>query len=109
MLLVEGLAEFGHHRVIVETLDGPDVDSVARDRESDAGSLGLAVDEHSAGAADPVLAAQVRPCQPFVFAQIVGQGQSRLDPRRNFPAIQVQRHIIHRANVLATARLIATA
>ena len=75
----EGAAQARHDRVVVEALDGAHLGAVAGKRVGDAGARDLAVDLHRAGAADAVLAAQVRAGQQQMLAQEVGQVGARLD------------------------------
>ena len=54
---------------------------VAGDRIGDAGARGLAVDQHRAGAAHAVLAAEMRAGEPQLLAQEIGEVRARLDQR----------------------------
>ena len=56
-----------------QPLDGLDLMAVRLHRQQQAGTHRLAVEEHRAGTADPVLAADVSPGQPEVLTQEVGE------------------------------------
>ena len=62
-----------------QALDGLDLAVVDLDAEHEAGARRRAVDQHGAGAADAVLAADVRPGVAEVVAQHVRQRPPRLD------------------------------
>ena len=59
----ERLPQPSHDRVIFIAFDGGDFTAFAGHGEGDARARGLAVNEHRAGAADAVFAAEVRSCQ----------------------------------------------
>ena len=69
MVLAERLLERVELAVAHESLDRQELGAVGLDREHDAGTRGLAVDQNSARAADAVLAADVRARQAEVLAQ----------------------------------------
>ena len=66
-------------RAPLEPLDGLDLGAVGLHGEQQAGADGDAVEPDGAGAADAVLAADVRAGQPERVAQEVGEQQARLD------------------------------
>ena len=59
-------------------------------REDEAGAHRLAVDQHGAGAADAVLAADVGAGQPQLVAQAVGERQARLDVDADLLAVDLE-------------------
>src|SRR3954469_3881247 len=73
VLAREGRAQFGRDLILVETLDGFDAASRARDRECQAGTGRLAVQQNRAGAAYAMLAAKVRAGQAEPLAQEIGK------------------------------------
>jgi len=62
-----------------QAFDGGDLAAVGLDGEHGAGFHGLAVERHSARAADGGLAADMRPGVPGYFAQIMNEQHARLD------------------------------
>jgi hypothetical protein len=71
--LVEGLLHRPHPAVRgAQALDRGDRGTVEGDREQQAGPHRCAVDQHRAGAADPVLAPDVGAGEPHVVTQRVG-------------------------------------
>ncbi len=74
-----------------QPLDGGELVAVGLDRQHQAGAHRLAVDEHRAGAADAVLAADVGAGEAELVAQEVGEQQPRLDLALVGPA--VDRHL----------------
>ena len=77
MALLERLLHRTERSVGVRAaLDGGDLLAVDADGEEETGPHRLAVDEHRAGAADAVLAADVGAGQPQVVAQRVGEQPS---------------------------------
>src|SRR5437870_5138276 len=65
-------------RAVSEALHGLDLVAVRLDGEHEAGADRLAVQQHGAGAAHPVLASNVRSGEAQVVAQEVGEEQPRL-------------------------------
>ena len=90
-----------------EAFDGLDRAPVAADRQYQAGARRLAVDQDGAGAAHPMLAAQMRPGQVAPLAQEIGERQ----PRRH---VVGECHVVdpepHRSHAVAScaARIAAT-
>ena len=105
----EGLTQAGHRRVIVEALDGAHAGAVAGHRKGDAGAGDLAVDLHSAGAADAVLAADVRAGEQEVLAQEVGQVRAWGHVGLDRLAVDGESDAGHAASTCAMARRTATA
>src|SRR5207237_6015601 len=73
-----------------ESLDGAHLGALGLHREHQAGAHRLAVDQHGAGAAHAVLAAQVRAGEPAVLAQRVGEVAPRLGLDREGFAVDLQ-------------------
>ena len=65
--------------VVRQALDRDDLGAFGLHREHQAGAHRLAVDQHGAGAADAVLAADMGAGQPQMMAQAIGERQARLD------------------------------
>ena len=65
-----------------EPLDSAYPRALGLHREHQAGAHRLVVDQHSAGPADAVLAAQVRAGEATILAQRIGQAAPRLDADR---------------------------
>ena len=59
-------------------------------REHQAGAHRLAVDQHGAGAADAVLAADMGAGEPQLVAQAIGQRQARLDVDADLLAVDLE-------------------
>ena len=98
------LAERLLHRVHVrparaEPLDRGHLVAVDRHREQQAGPHRLAVEQHRAGAADAVLAADVRAGQPQVVAQEVGQQPARRHAGVARHAVDGQPYVVQRVGV----------
>ena len=70
-----------------QALDGADLLAVGLHREHQAGAHRLAVDDHGAGAADAVLAADMGAGLAAILADGVGQGAPRLDRDRVLVAV----------------------
>ncbi len=73
VVLVERGAQVAHHGVVVVAFDGHHLAARAGAGKGDAGAHGLVVDQHGAGPANPVLAAQVGAGQALCVAQEVAQ------------------------------------
>ena len=68
---------------VAEPFDGADVLALRLHREHQAGAHRLAVEDDRAGAADAVLAADMRAGLPAIVADGVDQRLARLDPDRS--------------------------
>ncbi len=97
MLARECGAQIGHQRVILEAFDRADLLSVALHRERDARARRLTVDQHGAGTAYPMLAAQVRAGDAALLAQEISQVRPRLDLSLDPLAVDVQCDRFHAA------------
>src|SRR5439155_1467571 len=75
-----------------EALDGRQLSAVRLHREHQAGAHRLAVEQHGAGAAHAVLAADVGAGEPQVLAEEVAQAEPRLDVAPVLAAVYV-RHV----------------
>src|SRR5205807_4266205 len=62
-----------------EALDGAHILAVCLDGEHQAGACAMAVDKDGAGAADAVLAAEMRAREAELVAQEIGEREARLD------------------------------
>ena len=78
--VLQGRKPLGRRR---QPLNGADVESVHLHRERQAGARRDAVDLHRAGAADAVLAADMRPGRTDEVAQRVGEQRCAARPRRS--------------------------
>ena len=78
-----------------ERLDGGHLAPFRLHAEQQTGARRVPVDEHRAGAADPVLAAQVGAGQPQAVAQRVGQRHSRLHVELHLGAVDGKGHLGH--------------
>src|SRR5262245_66068814 len=78
-MLAEGRLQRREALVARETFDGGDLRALGLHREHEARAHCRAVDQHRAGAADAVLAADMRAGEAEVMAQAVGERQPRLD------------------------------
>src|SRR5688572_13639496 len=102
--LVQRLLQGRELSVLRHRLDGGDLVALHLHRVDEAGARGLAVDEHRAGAAHAVLAADMRSGEPAVLAQHVGEELPRLCANRVALSIYVQFEFKH----LTTARFTRT-
>src|SRR5262249_19195760 len=73
--------------------DRPDLPAISLDREHQAGTDRLAVEDDGAGAADAMLAADMRAGLAAVIADSVDQGLARLDTDRVRLAVDRQRDV----------------
>src|SRR5262245_33889754 len=90
-----------------QALDGADLGAVGLHAEHQARPGRAAVHQYGAGAADPVLAAQVRAGIAQVVAQHVGQGPARLHGEFVLTPVDAQVdavHVLHAAPSPAGAR-----
>ncbi len=92
-----------------EALDGADLAPLGLDREHQAGAHRVAVDQHGAGAADAVLAAEMGAGEAAVLAERVGERAPRLDRDRVRRAVHRERDRPpgHAAAFLSAARIAA--
>ena len=79
VMLVERLLQRVQLPMRAEALDRLDAAAVGLHREHQAGAHAVAVDQHRAGAAHAVLAADMGAGQPERVAQEIGEQQARLD------------------------------
>ena len=85
----EGALQRMQRRAVRQPFDGADRLALRLHREHQAGAHRLAADDHRAGAADAVLAADVRAGQPAVLADRVDQRLARLDADGVVAAVDV--------------------
>ena len=74
-----------------QSLDGANIATLGLHRERQAGARRHAVDGDRAGAADPVLAADMRARRADLMAQRVGEQHARLDLDRDGRPLRVKR------------------
>jgi hypothetical protein len=74
-----GLKGIQFSRRAGEAFDSPQIVAVGLNREHDARSNGLAVEQDGAGAADTVLAADVRAGEPEIVSDEIAEEQAWLD------------------------------
>ena len=86
VMLHEGALQRIELVAVRQAFDGADLLAVRLHREHQARAHRLAVDEHRAGAADAVLAADMRAGLPAILADRVGQRAPRLDANGMAPA-----------------------
>ena len=103
MLASEGGAERDGDFVVVEAFDGGHPGAVASDGIGDACACRHVVQQHGAGAADAVFAAEMGTGQMQSIAQEIGEVGARLDHRLDGARIDDQRNRGH-ARASATAR-----
>jgi hypothetical protein len=88
-----------------EPLDSAHPRTLGLRREHQAGAHRLVVDQHGAGTADAVLAAEMRAGEATILAQCVGQGAPRLDADRALITVHRERDVLfiaHCASHLAS-------
>src|SRR5262249_15714434 len=94
-----------------QSFDRGDLDTVGLHREQQAGAHRRAVEQHGAGAAGAVLAADVGAGQPEIGAQEIGEMPARLDLAGEAAAIDVEGDGLsggHQLKAIADRPLIAT-
>ena len=101
MMAAEGLLQRAEVLVSGQRLDGRDRAPVGLDGEQAAAAHRDAVEEHGARAADPVLAADVRPREPEPVAEEVREQEPRLDRLPHGRAVHGERDLDHRAASIA--------
>ena len=80
MAFLEGLLDRMQRAVLAgERLDRPHLVARGLDREGEAGAPGLAVDQHGAGAADAVLAADMGAGEAKLVAEEIGEQHADAD------------------------------
>ena len=79
VMLAEGFLQRREVGIVGQPFDGHDLGALGLHREHQAGAHRGAVDDDGAGAAHPVLAADMGPGQPQMVTQAVRQRQPRLD------------------------------
>ena len=89
MVLDEGALQRVQLVAIGQSLDGADRLAVGLHGEHQAGAHGLVVDDHGAGAAHAVLAADMGAGLAAIVADGVDQRFARLDPDRIIAAVDV--------------------
>jgi hypothetical protein len=95
----EGFLQGIEPSVGFEAFDGLNLTSVGLDAEKEARPGRKAVEQNGAGAADPMLAPQVRPRVAKVVAYDIGKGPARLDLGLMEAAVNgnlYSMHIFHR-------------
>ena len=107
MISAKRLAQFARELVVIEAFDRRDLGARAGDRERDAGSRRLAVQQHCASAADAVLATQMRARQAAALAQRVGQTHARRQGQLVNPPVDGEGEFRHAISRTARARIAA--
>ena len=87
MMTGERIAQRLHERIVIEAFDGSDLGSVASDCVRDTASHRRPVDQHGAGAAHAVFAAEAGAGQAKGVADEIGQMRTRLDGRFDGAAV----------------------
>src|SRR4249920_1779667 len=95
VMVAERLLEVGQLIAGGQALDGADLGAVGLHAEDQAGPHRAAVDQHRAGAADPVLAAQVSAGVAQVVAQHVGQRPAGLHGELVLTPVDAQPDLVH--------------
>jgi hypothetical protein len=90
VLFGEGAAQHGHQRIGLEGFQRLDAAALGGDGKRDAAAHRLAVEQHGAGAADAMLAAQMGGGQVQPVAQEVGQRLARLDAGADRGAVDLK-------------------
>ena len=91
MMIHEGALHRMQLVAVREPLDGADLLAVGLHGKHQAGAHRLAVDDHGAGAADAVLAADMGAGLPAILADRIGQRAPRLDRDRVLAAVDGER------------------
>ena len=87
---LECLLQIGNDAGIRDAFDGFDFGAVALHGKDEAAAHHLAVDQHRAGAADAVLAADMAAGQSQILAQEIDQRLARLDALAHVLAVDAQ-------------------
>ncbi len=104
MLLGKSTAQRRHDRVVVKALDGCDRSAVAHHGIGDARARRLTVDQKCAGAADPLLAAQMGAGEVQLLAQKVREMRPRLDALDDGPPVHHELDRFHAPVAWSSAR-----
>lgn len=98
VLAIEGGAQLGGDGIVVQPLDGDDIRALAGAGEGEAGARRLAIHEDGAGAADTVLAAQMRAGEVQRVSNEISEVGAPLRLGRHGAAVERQRNHAGRAH-----------
>src|SRR5215470_16575127 len=87
MMFAEACLQGREAFVLRQAFDRHDLAALGLYRQHQAAAHGLAIEEYSAGSANPVLAADMRTRKPQMMTQAIRERQARLD--RNFDVASV--------------------
>src|SRR5215813_2072834 len=90
MVLAEARLQRREALIVRQTFDRDDFAAVGLDRQHETAAHSLAVDQHRAGTANPVLAADMRTRQPQMMAQAIGERQARLDHNLDLATVDLE-------------------
>ena len=108
VLARECCAQFAGNLVIIEAFDRGYIGALAGERVGDAGARRNAIDEHRAGAANAMLAAEMRPGEVQLLANEIGEMGARLDRASDLLAVHRQRDFAHCSACAAARRKVTT-
>ena len=83
VLVMERRLQEQHQLILLETFQCPDIGTINTDGERDTGPRWLVIDQHRAGAAAALLAAEMRRGQPKFLAQQVREAGAGFDRGHN--------------------------
>src|SRR5262245_4209840 len=95
--------------VLREPLDRDDFAALGLHRQHQTAAHRFAIEEHCAGTANPVLAADMRPGQPQVMPQAIGESQARLDRNLDLASIDLEANLHCSAAILSARSTIVPA
>src|SRR5262245_29436305 len=93
MMLAKARLQGRETFILREPLDGDNFAALRLHCQQQTAAHGLAVEEHRAGTANPMLAADMRAGQPQLMAQAIGERQARLDRKLDLTTIDLEANL----------------
>src|SRR5215470_2016115 len=93
MMSAEARLQRGEAIVLRQALDRHDLTALGLHRQYQAAAHGVAVEEYSAGSANPMLAADMRARKPQVVAQAIRKRQARLDHHFDVVSVDLEANL----------------
>src|SRR6185369_14587740 len=93
MVLAEARLQRREAFIPRQSLDSDDFAALGLHRQYKTAPYSLAIDQHRAGTANPVLAADMRTGQPQMMTQAIGQRQTRFDCNFDLAPIDLETNL----------------